>query len=286
MPILIDFLLAPWKLFTVLFGGGAAAQSAQAVAPTGANAPPAATPVPSGLCRALESGAESLTSCRVFGYEMPPLILVASLLIFALFAVSLLWLLRQTLQVQSGLAAAVQVVNASRDAIEKEADLEPIRKVMNAQPTTQTAWRAYEASLLQPGEHAKQFEATQPAEASLPKSRLIDEHMAGPFFALVPGTLTGLGLLMTFVAILDGLSHVTVTAEMDVQGISGLINGLSGKFFSSIVSVFCAVSFVLAERALLFQPEKLYRELARGLNHRLRLRTAEQMLAELLKRKG
>jgi hypothetical protein len=119
----------------------------------------------------------------------------------------------------------------------------------------------------------------------LPRTVLIDENLAGSFFALVPGTLTGLGLLMTFVAILDGLSHVTVTAEMDVQGISGLINGLSGKFFSSIVAVFCAVTFVLAERALLFGPEKLYREMARALNNRLKLRTAEQMLAELLKRR-
>lgn len=233
----------------------------------------------------IEAGTEKLSSCRVFGYEMPPLILIASIMIFLLFALALLWLAYQTLQIQSGLQVAVDAITDSQNPIEKEADLEPIRKALQKSPTTQHAWQSFEATLLHPGEHGKELSATQPAEKALPRTVLIDENLAGSFFALVPGTLTGLGLLMTFVAILDGLSHVTVTAEMDVQGISGLINGLSGKFFSSIVAVFCAVTFVLAERALLFGPEKLYREMARALNNRLKLRTAEQMLAELLKRR-
>ncbi len=281
MPILIDFLLAPWKFFTLLFGGRVETQlTAPAPGATAANAAPE---VPPGLCRFIEAGSERLSSCRVFGYEMPPLILVASIMIFLIFALALLWLVKQTLQIQAGLQVAVEAIAHSNAPLEKEADLEPIRKALSQSEVTQQAWKNFEATLLQDG---KELAATQPAEKALPRSVLIDENMAGSFFALVPGTLTGLGLLMTFVAILDGLSHVTVTAEMDVQGISGLINGLSGKFFSSIVAVFCAVTFVLAERALLFGPERLYREFARALNTRFRLKTAEQMLAELLKKRG
>jgi hypothetical protein len=57
-------------------------------------------------------------------------------------------------------------------------------------------------------------------------------------FGAVPGLLTGAGLTLTFVAILVALKSVSYNeghANEPISGIANLINGLSGKFLSSIV---------------------------------------------------
>lgn len=61
----------------------------------------------------------------------------------------------------------------------------------------------------------------------------------------LPGWLTAIGLLTTFVAILLGLQGVKVLTNLEVRGIGGLVNGLSGKFFSSIIALSCAISITI-----------------------------------------
>jgi hypothetical protein len=123
--------------------------------------------------------------------------------------------------------------------------------------------------------------STQPIESVLTKGALIEENVHSALFNAIPGVLTGLGLLMTFVAILDGLSHVSVAANMDVKGIGGLINGLSGKFISSIVAVTCAVCFVFVERIAYARPSRAYRQLMAQLSGCFRRMTAEHLLYQI-----
>ncbi len=73
----------------------------------------------------------------------------------------------------------------------------------------------------------------------------------------LPSWLTAIGLLTTFLAILLGLQGVKVLSNMEVQGIGSLVNGLSGKFFSSIVALGCAVTITIAHYAWSNQIEKL-----------------------------
>jgi len=71
------------------------------------------------------------------------------------------------------------------------------------------------------------------------------------FYQAVPGILTGLGLLSTFVAILLALTglHVSVANNTEtVTGIRELIDGLSGKFLSSIVGLLLSIIFLITER--------------------------------------
>jgi hypothetical protein len=109
----------------------------------------------------------------------------------------------------------------------------------------------------------------------------VDEYLQLSFFATIPGVLTGLGLLMTFVAILDGLSHVTVGTNMDVQGIGGLINGLSGKFVSSIVAVTCAVAFAFIERFAFSFVRRAHRPFLSQALRKIRRRSPEQLLSQI-----
>lgn len=73
------------------------------------------------------------------------------------------------------------------------------------------------------------------------------QHYHHSFHQAVPGIFTSVGLLATFLSILVALAGVTVKSAQ-VEGIEGLINGLSGKFWSSIVGLILAIFFTIVER--------------------------------------
>ena len=97
---------------------------------------------------------------------------------------------------------------------------------------------------------------------------VIGKHFHSAFFSAFPGLLTGAGLTLTFVAILLALYGVHYDKANTVDPISGidtLINGLSGKFLSSIVALVLSILFTLYEKSAV-----------RGLRNRY-----EQMIAAI-----
>jgi len=224
---------------------------------------------------------------------MPRFVFFAALGIFIFFLVSSVRLYRECQSLTTRLhEMTVQLraialrVNAKGTAALTVGELDAMRDVMKQDPVVHHHWEQFEATLLVDDESVY---STCGVESILSKPALVDAHLNADFYNSVPGILTGVGLLMTFVAILDGLSHVTVGANMEVHGISGLINGLSGKFVSSIVAVGCAVLFVFVERASYAGPTRAYQEFLARLNARFRRRTTEHLLFSIqntLKKRG
>jgi hypothetical protein len=68
-------------------------------------------------------------------------------------------------------------------------------------------------------------------------------------YKTAPTVISGVGLLATFLAILVALLDVKL-AQNRVQGLDLLVQGLSGKFLSSVVAVACATILVYAEKGL------------------------------------
>jgi hypothetical protein len=161
-----------------------------------------------------------------------------------------------------------------------EQSVSAISSVMRREPALAGPWSGFEETLLPSAPGGEVF-ATRPLEELFDRARVIEHSVDVAYFGSVPGILTGVGLLMTFVAILDGLSHVSVSATMDVTGIGGLINGLSGKFVSSVTAVSCAVLFVFVERMAYARPRRALERLLSQLRGRFRRRTAEQLLLEI-----
>jgi hypothetical protein len=94
---------------------------------------------------------------------------------------------------------------------------------------------------------------TRPVPESFPEEDVIDSFYHSSFHQSVPGILTALGLLATFVAILMALAGVTYNINDPVRPVSGidqLINGLSGKFVSSIVALILSVLFTFFEKKI------------------------------------
>lgn len=261
MPTLSEFLFAPWKILSVLLGP---------------STPKPGAPPTSDLCYVRDvGGGEMLNVCRLGNYEMPSFVFWASLLIFLLFVAACVYLFRQTLK----LARTLQVLEKGLRHTPEAPSLEQLRTVFAKRHATRPAWEQLEASVV--SETPTVFSRAPDEIFSL--MRLEDDNIQMGFFAAIPGILTGLGLLMTFIAILDGLSHVTVAANMDVQGISGLINGLSGKFVSSIVAVTCAVLFAFVEKFAFSFVRDAHRPFMSQVLRKIHRRTPEQLLAQIQK---
>ena len=97
----------------------------------------------------------------------------------------------------------------------------------------------------------------------------------------VPGLLTALGLLGTFVALLIGLAHLEYT-DKAVTGLKELINALSGKFLTSVLALAASVLFVIVERFICEASlEKLYTQICRHFDHVFPRIRPERILADI-----
>ena len=95
-------------------------------------------------------------------------------------------------------------------------------------------------------------------------------HLNVHFYQQLPSFMTGIGLMFTFLAILIGLSKLHATGSQ-IDGMQGLINGLAGKFVTSIVGLACSNAFMLLEKSLWYR-------LAR--HHRLAVALLDEMFPQ------
>jgi hypothetical protein len=140
-------------------------------------------------------------------------------------------------------------------------DLQELDRVMRAEQAFADDWLSYR----------KTFVVEQPSwfiEPTVSTERSAAEHFSFAalcatrlnvrFYQQLPAFLTGVGLMFTFLAILIGLSKLHANGSQ-IEGIQGLINGLAGKFVTSVVGLACANSFMLLEKSLWYRLTKHHR---------------------------
>ena len=112
----------------------------------------------------------------------------------------------------------------------------------------------------------------------------VGRHLHTAFFASFPGILTGSGLTLTFVAILLALHNVhynEANAENPVTGIKDLINGLSGKFLSSIVALLLSILFTLFEKRVVRRLKSKYEQLITALSNSIPYLSPSRILLDI-----
>ena len=114
-------------------------------------------------------------------------------------------------------------------------------------------WRRIDENLiaLPSADGGERWYLAAPAREILPEVSVSERYYHGSFHEAVPGILTGLGLACTFIAILVALTALRVTMVNDtetVMGIRELIEGLAGKFLTSIVGLLLSMVFLIMER--------------------------------------
>lgn len=142
-------------------------------------------------------------------------------------------------------------------------DLQELDRVMRAEPAFAYDWLSYR----------KTFAVEQPAwfiEPTVSTERSAAEHFSFAalcatrlnvrFYQQLPSFLTGVGLMFTFLAILIGLSKLHADGAQ-IEGIQGLINGLAGKFLTSVVGLACANGFMILEKSLSYRLATQHRQL-------------------------
>ena len=142
-------------------------------------------------------------------------------------------------------------------------DVRMLDHLMDLDPAVSQAWAQYRKTLVL--EEVAWFQeprifSTRHAEESFTFERLFACRVHQAWYGHVPSFITGVSLLLTFVALLMGLSHLHADAQ-GIQGLQGLINGLAGKFLTSIVGLMCANIFSLVEKQLLFKLVAVHQEL-------------------------
>lgn len=151
--------------------------------------------------------------------------------------------------------------NETADARRDLDDLQALDRTFRAEPALAKEWLSYRKTFAV--EQSVWFlEPTVHSQRSATEFFSFEALCAGQlnvrFYRQLPSFLTGVGLLFTFIAILIGLSRLHANGP-HIEGIQGLINGLSGKFVTSIVGLTCANAFTLLENSIWQRLESQHR---------------------------
>ncbi|MCP9438424.1 MAG: hypothetical protein NNA20_00535 [Nitrospira sp.] len=130
-------------------------------------------------------------------------------------------------------------------------DLMALDRIMGGEPTYARDWLIFRRSLvieqsswfLEPAVYADKS-----AAECFPFETACASHLNYQFYRHVPSFLTGVGLLFTFLAILIGLGKLHANGTQ-IEGLPGFINGLAGKFVTSMIGLACANLFLLLEKS-------------------------------------
>ena len=162
-------------------------------------------------------------------------------------------------------------------------DLEKVDVEMNKEPLFRGPWSRYRMTLVL--EHVPWFLeprlfSTRRAEEVLTPEALIATRVNLPFYAQFPSLVTGMGLLLTFLALFVGLGKLHAEGS-EIVGIQGLINGLAGKFLTSIVGLMVANVFTFLEKPMMSRLMHTHRTFLGLVDQLFPHKTMEQMLEQL-----
>src|SRR4029078_3742839 len=126
-------------------------------------------------------------------------------------------------------------------------DLQSVETAMQKEPMFRHPWVQFRKTLIL--EHVPWFVeprifSTRRAEEIFTQDTLLSHRVNLAFYSQLPSLVTGIGLLLTFLALFIGLSRLHADGR-EIVGIQRLINGLAGKFLTSIVGLFVATPFTL-----------------------------------------
>jgi ABC-type transporter Mla subunit MlaD len=198
-----------------------------------------------------------------FLLAIPPIVLYGCVILIVAAVAMGVELLRQIRRVGSqfgDLTNAIEIISKGNPVQSRNGlslgTLDEIRsRCENLPNTPRRWWRIIEAHVEQytSPEDVEGWFLTEKSRQVLPYENVVGKHFHSAIFNAVPGLLTAAGLTLTFVAILFALYGVHYDKANTVNPISGidtLINGLSGKFLSSIVALLLSILFTLLEKQL------------------------------------
>ena len=124
------------------------------------------------------------------------------------------------------------------------------------------------------------FWASESAANAFGEETLTAPIINKSFYQSIPGVFTGIGLLLTFIAILVALIDVRMEGTR-VAGLDLLIKGLSGKFLTSIAALFAASMYMLLEKPIFNSLAISHRQLVEAIDTTVPRLNTPQVLANI-----
>ena len=162
-------------------------------------------------------------------------------------------------------------------------DLQGLDEEMNKEPLFREPWAQYRRTLVLeqvPWFMEPQLFSTRRAEDVLTQEALMANRINLPFYQQFPSLVTGIGLLLTFLALFVGLGKLHAEGS-EIAGIQGLINGLAGKFLTSIVGLMVANLFTFIEKPMVSRLLYAHQKFLSLVDQLFPRKTMEQMLEQL-----
>ena len=162
-------------------------------------------------------------------------------------------------------------------------DLQTVETAMHKEPMFRHPWVQFRKTLIL--EHVPWFVeprifSTRRAEDIFTQDTLLSHRVNLIFYSQLPSLVIGIGLLLTFLALFIGLGRLHADGG-EIVGIQGLINGLAGKFLTSIVGLIVANLFTLIEKPMVFRLMNAHHSFLNLMDTLFPRKTMEQMLEQL-----
>ncbi|WNM58906.1 hypothetical protein [Candidatus Nitrospira allomarina] len=167
-------------------------------------------------------------------------------------------------------------------------DIHTLDSGMQQEPIFRDPWAQYRMTLILeqvPWFVDPRIFSTKRAAEVFTHEALIAKHVNLPFYRQLPSFITGLGLLLTFLALFIGLGKLHAEGS-EIVGIQGLINGLAGKFLTSIVGLIVANVFTFIEKPLMARLISDHYVFLGLIDQLFPRKTMEQMLEQLTAMQG
>lgn len=191
-----------------------------------------------------------LADPRVYcGVLIPRVIEWSVVTIFVVFLLIVVLFVLLVLRNRNDIGTAIAILESQDGDITKQ-QLNELTDKFNEISTIKPMWKEFSKTIVAErlGESSSRVFATKQAEEFFTLARLVDQPMRAAQFLIVPGVMTSLGLLGTFLALFVGLNGLSVQPSGEVHGVDTFITGLSGKFVSSILGLFLAIFSLVAVR--------------------------------------
>ncbi len=167
-------------------------------------------------------------------------------------------------------------------------DLHTLDSGMQQEPMFRLPWTQYRMTLILeqvPWFVDPRIFSTRLAAEVFTQEALIAKQVNLAFYRQFPALVTGFGLLLTFLALFIGLGKLHAEGS-EIVGIQGLINGLAGKFLTSIVGLIVANVFTFMEKPLVANLITAQHTFLGLIDQLFPRKTMEQMLEQLTAMQG
>jgi len=234
---------------------------------------------------------DPLKPYTLFGIDAPIFLWIAAagLVAFTCFWLLMLWIvIRRECRLHSQVRSNLESIRTRYPRKASEGLSAPaydaIVRLFAKTPALRQPWDAYNALILLRRTPAgeDQFWATESADHAFSEAMVIDTRLNRRFFQAVPGIVTGVGLMFTFLAILVALIDVKfIEKTTKIEGIENLISGLSGKFVSSIAALVAATMYLLLDSRFLHRLSRSRVSLVANLDRLIPRLSQSKLLSDL-----